>query len=73
MANNVLENNVVVRFLFGLIVIAAMFVVGGATAGGLLALGVPYGDWIGAPLGALVFFVVFAHLYVRAVETVDAA
>jgi len=59
------ERNPITRFLFGLVVIAAMMVGGRIVGEGFLALGVPYGDWIGVGVGAVVVFVVVAVLYSR--------
>jgi hypothetical protein len=59
------EESFLGRFLLGFAVIAAMFAGGGAVGWTLREAGVPYGDWVGAGLGALAVFVAFAVLYSR--------
>jgi hypothetical protein len=60
-----IEQNPLTRFVFGLLVIAAMMLGGRVVGEGFLALGVPYGDWIGVGVGAILVFVVVAVLYSR--------
>jgi tetrahydromethanopterin S-methyltransferase subunit C len=73
MAAPSIEDTFVARLFLGLLVIAAMFAGGGALAQVLLALGVPFGDWIGAGVGALAVFLGFAVLYNRLFEAPETA
>ncbi|WP_276261018.1 hypothetical protein [Haloglomus litoreum] len=73
MAAPSIEDTFVARLFLGLLVIAAMFAGGGALAQILLAVGVPFGDWLGAAIGALAVFLGFAVLYNRFFEAPESA
>ena len=70
MAAPSIEDTFVARLFLGLLVIAAMFAGGGALAQVLLAVGVPYGDWIGAGVAV---FLGFAVIYTRLFEAPESA
>ena len=62
---NPVENNFVTRFILGFAVIFAMMIGGGAVGWAFSSIGIPYGDWLGVAIGAVVVFAVFAVLYRR--------
>ena len=65
MSSASLQDNVVVQFLVGLVVITAMFGGGGVGAVVVGSLGFPYADVVGVFLGSLLVFLAFAALYAR--------
>lgn len=65
MVNNPVENNFITRLILGFAVIVAMMIGGGAVGGLLMNAGIPYGDWIGVAVGAIVVLGVFVVLYQR--------
>lgn len=69
---NPIERNFLTRFLVGLAVVFGMFLGGGALGWTFLSVGVPYGDWIGTGVGAVLAFAAFAVLYRRYDASFDA-
>lgn len=65
MENNPVEDNFVTRFLLGFAVIVALMIGGHAVGTAVLSVGIPYGDWVGVAVGAVLTFVVFTVLYQR--------
>lgn len=62
-ASNPVKNNFLTRYLFGFAVIVAMMIGGGAVGGVMMNAGIPYEDWIGVAVGAIIVFAAFVVLY----------
>lgn len=62
---NPVEDNFVTRFILGFAVIFAMMIGGGAVAEAFSSIGIPFGDWVGVVIGAVVVFAAFVVLYRR--------
>lgn len=62
---NPVEDNFVTRFILGFAVVFAMLLGGGGGAWVLTSIGIPYGDWLGVAVGAVIVFLVFVVLYRR--------
>ena len=65
MRRNPVEENVVTRFVLGVVVIFAMMLGGGVVGRAFESIGVPYGSWIGVTVGTIAVFLVFTVLYNR--------
>jgi hypothetical protein len=72
MSTNPVDANFVTRFLLGFAVIAAMTVGGRAVGSAFVSVGIPYGEWLGVAVGAMLVFAVFAVLYRRYDAAFDA-
>ncbi|SEH14513.1 hypothetical protein SAMN04487967_1637 [Natronorubrum sediminis] len=63
MGQNPVEDNFVTRIILGLAVIYAMMVAGGTLGESFAGLEIPYAEWIGVAVGAMLVFAVFIPLY----------
>jgi hypothetical protein len=71
MTDALLERHAVIRFLFGLVVITGMFVGGRVGAELFLAVNIPFGDWLGSLVGALLVFLIVSATYGRKYTSQD--
>ncbi|MFC4544413.1 hypothetical protein ACFO5R_21010 [Halosolutus amylolyticus] len=65
MGTNPVEENFVTRFLLGFAVIVAMAIGGRAVAAAFVSAGIPYANWLGVAVGAVLVFAAFTVLYRR--------